>query len=575
MSTLNTSCFIILTVAGSSFLFSLKKDELKATGIYSKPVSAPITMCGSQFLDWADTTVAAPKLFSDLGSLSYKVTTPSVEAQKFFNQGLRFIYGFNHWEAIQSFKHAINIDPDFAMAYWGLALAYGPNLNDVSPNNRERLAQEAVEKARAKNKNISAVERDLIEAIATRYDGQIHTVRDTLNKAYADAMIALAKKYPDDPEVQTNCADAIMNTMPWDYWLTDGLPKPATQQAKLVLEKMLKKFPDHPGANHLYIHLVEASPTPDIALNSAKVLETSMPAAGHLVHMPSHIYVRIGEYEKSIKQNLLAAKADEEYLSNSANKGMYRSGYYPHNIDFVCYSAYMEGRSELAVQSAMKLAYKGTYMQNASPTLAQLFSSEPLIAFVRFGRWQDVLSLREPDDKFIYANALSHFARGLAYLRTGKSADAQFEYHKLDSLSKLDTLNSVSFGLNTAGVVVKIPTEILKGELLLSKNKIVEGIAALSKAVEAEKMLKYNEPPDWKLHARQFLGGALLERGKFAEAEIIFQEDLKSNRGNIWSLNGLLQCQQKANNLSGAQKTQKQLAKASTNTDVKISSSRF
>jgi tetratricopeptide (TPR) repeat protein len=366
-----------------------------------------------------------------------------------------------------------------------------------------------------------------------------------------------------------------MNTMPWDYWQPDGNPKPATTEAKTVLDLILKKYPNHPGANHLYIHLLEASPNPGLALNSARVLESAMPAAGHLVHMPSHIYVRVGEYGKSIVQNQLAAKADEDYLSSSENTGMYRWGYYPHNVDFIVYSAYMQGKSELAIQTAMKLAYKGTLMLSSNPTIGQYFTSEPMYAFLRFGKWNDVLSLPLPDDKYIYARAIGHFSRGLAFARTKKIVNAQFEFNKLDSISKLDTLKSTFFSLNAAGAILKIPTEILRGELLLLKNKNEEAFVALNKAVEFEKGLRYNEPPDWKLHARQFLGAALFESGKFAEAEKVYQEDLKTNPGNIWSLTGLLQCQQKMNNASGVGETQKQIAKSTVGADVKISSSRL
>jgi tetratricopeptide (TPR) repeat protein len=235
----------------------------------------------------------------------------------------------------------------------------------------------------------------------------------------------------------------------------------------------------------------------------------------------------------------------------------------------------MQGRSELAIQTAMKLAYKGTLMLSSNPTIAQYFTSEPMYAFLRFGKWNDVLSLPIPDDKYIYSRAISHFSRGLAFARTKKIANAQVEFDKLDSIGKLDTLKSVYFSLNQAGSILKIPTEILRGELLLLQNKKDEAFAALTKAVEFEKSLRYNEPPDWKLHARQFLGAALLENGKLSEAEKVYQEDLKTNPGNIWSLSGLLQCQQKLNNRIGVEQTQKQLATSTAGADVKISSSRL
>ena len=314
---------------------SFKADPI----LYTRPADTPITMCGAFGSNWLDTTITASRIIPGLGDLHYPITTTSLKAQEYFEQGLRLIYGFNHWEAIQSFREATRLDPNCAMAYWGLALAYGPNLNDVNPKDRERIAFESIQKARAVKGRVSQVEQDLIDALASRYNGKAYDNRDSLNQSYASAMQLLVKKYPNDPEVHTLCADAIMNTMPWDYWNKDGTPKPATAEAKTILENQLKKFPKHPGAHHLYIHLVEASPDPRQALPSAQFLETAMPGAGHIVHMPAHIYIRTGQYARSIELNQRAAKVDEAYLSNSANQGMYRMGYYPHNVDFISFSS--------------------------------------------------------------------------------------------------------------------------------------------------------------------------------------------------------------------------------------------
>lgn len=561
---------IVITIIG---IFSWKPYR-KPVAITMKPTSVPITMCGTGLTDWNDTTYQQAQLLPGMGSLRYKVSTSSPKAQEFFDQGLKLVYGFNHWEAIQSFREATVQDPNCAMAYWGLALAYGPNLNDVNPADREKLAFDAIQKALARKQNATPVERDLIDAMAARYDGKSYPVRDSLNKAYADAMTTVAKKYPNDPEALTICADAIMNTMPWDYWLKDGSPKPETQRAKEILENALKKFQQHPGAHHLYIHLVEAA-HPELALPSAKFLEDALPGAGHLVHMPSHIYVRTGQYERSTMLNQRASLVDEEYLANSTNRGMYRWGYYPHNVDFVVYSAYMEGRSALAIQTAMKLAYKGSLITNSNPAFAQYFTVEPLHAFVRFGKWQDILSLPDPDENYIYARLMTHYAKGLASLRVGNISAAKQNLHKLDSLCKLDTLNQFYFSFNAAGKIVQVPLNLLKGEILLKQNKTPEGLAALQKAVDAEEELRYNEPPDWKIPARQFLGAALLDAGKFAEAEKVFNDDLKKNPLNGWSLKGLMLTQQKLGKKTEAAATEKMLTKAFKNADVKIGTARF
>lgn len=561
---------IVLTLLG----FLAWRPYEKPVVISVQPTSLPITMCGASLIDWNDTTYQQAQLLPGMGSLHYKISTSSAKAQQFFDQGLKLVYGFNHWEAIQSFREATRQDPSCAMAYWGLALAYGPNLNDVNPADREKLAFEAIQKAISRKQNATQIERDLIDAMATRYDGKSYAVRDSLNKAYADAMTLVAKRHPNDPEALTICADAIMNTMPWDYWQKDGSAKPETQQAKDILEQAMKKFPQHPGAHHLYIHLVEAS-HPELALPSAKFLEDAMPGAGHLVHMPSHIYVRTGQYERSTIMNQRASLVDEEYLANSSNRGMYRWGYYPHNVDFVVYSAYMEGRSALAIQTAMKLAYKGSLITNSNPAFAQYFTVEPLHAYIRFGKWQDILSLPDADDSYIYANLMTNYAKGLASIRKGNLDAARRYSLKVDSLSKLDTLNQFYFSFNAAGKVVPIAADLLKGELFLKQGKITEGLAALQKAVDAEDGLRYNEPPDWKIPARQFLGAALYDAGKFPEAEKVFTEDLKKNPLNGWSLKGLTLSQEKLGKRTEAAANGKRFTQAFKNADVTINSSRY
>jgi tetratricopeptide (TPR) repeat protein len=366
-----------------------------------------------------------------------------------------------------------------------------------------------------------------------------------------------------------------MNTIPWDYWQPDGSPKPATAEAKVILEDILEKFPDHPGANHLYIHLVEASPKPADALRSAQVLETSMPAAGHIVHMPAHIYLRVGQYARSLELNEKAVAADENYLANSDNRGMYRWAYYPHNIDFISYSAYMEGRSEKAIATALKLAYKGNLISSSNPVMAQHFSIEPMIAFTRFGKWTDMLALPVPDDNLIYSQLIYRFAKGISLLRTNRTGLAEMELLKLDSLSKLDTLKSTYATLNSVSAIAQIPLNLLRGEVLLSKGMVAEGLKALLKAVEAEDNLRYNEPPDWKIPSRQFLGVALLKAGKYSEAEKVFIEDLNKYPENGWSLYGLQQSQIKLAKKTEAAATQKRFSKAWTNSDIILTAAVF
>ena len=563
-----------LVIASLGFL-SLKKSDNPETG-YLQPVSSPITMCGSFPPLWSDTIKARPaKILPGLGNLRYPVTTTSLKAQEFFEQGLRLVYAFNHWEAIQAFKMATALDPECAMGYWGLALAFGPNLNDWNPTDRERIALEAIQKAQSKKERISQVEKDFIDALATRYDGKAYENRDSLNRVYANAMIDLAKRYPNDVEVQTLCADAIMNTMPWDYWLKDGSPKPETAEAKKILENVIRQFPNHPGAHHLYIHLVEASQTPELALKSAEFLETAMPSAGHIVHMPAHIYVRVGQYAKSIESNQAAVKADEQYLSYSSNQGMYRLMYYPHNVDFISFSSYMEGRSNLGIQTALKLAYKGSFAKNAMPGFSQYLTVEPMIAYTRFGKWNDILALPDPGNDILYAQVMWRFSRGMAFIRTGHIAEASFELNKLDSLNQLDTLKSIYISFNPVSSSSQIASSLLRGEILMKENKSDEAFSAFQNAVQTEDSMRYNEPPDWKLPARQYFGAALLDANKFAQAEQVYLSDLKINRENGWSLTGLQQCYLKQGKKSDVTATAKRFGKAWKNADVAINSSRF
>lgn len=538
-------------------------------------VEPTITMCGSFFRTFQDTVFLPVQLLSGLGDLHYSITTKNPLAQNFFDQGLRLIYAFNHVEALRSFQEASRLDPGCAMTYWGQALALGPNINDINPKDREQMAFEAISKAKKIVTSSSPREIGFINALASRYNGKAYDIRDSLNTSYREAMDALAKKFPDDPEIQTLYADAIMNCIPWDYWNRDGSPKPFTRDAKSALESVIKKFPNHPGAHHMYIHLVEASPDPGQGLKSAGFLENAMPKAGHLVHMPSHIYVRVGNYEKANFSNSSAIKVDEEFLSESNDQGMYRVGYYPHNIDFLSFGSYMNGQSAVAVQSANKLVNQIAVLERKMPTLYDFFLPQPLITHIRFGGWNEILTLPLPDEKYLNSTTMARFARGLAFLRKGRVYEAKVEFNKLDSLNRLDTLKTLYASFNSAGQLSNMAVHILKGELLMKQNKVEEALKALNSAVLAEDTMRYTEPPDWRLPARHFLGGAMLDAGRYADAEKVFLEDLKKNPENGWALLGLMQCQAKLGKSKEASATAHRFEKAWKNADVKISSSRF
>lgn len=555
--------WLLLIVAGVVLAFRTSTDN---SVNYAKPEDFPITICGSAFrnIDFSSPVF----LMEGLGDLHYSITTRDSTAQKFFDQGLRLVYAFNHVEALRAFKEASLRDPSSAMMWWGQALTLGPNINDWNPKDREAMALQAIEKAKELSVSATQKEKDFILAMSARYDGKVHDDRDPLNVSYRDAMDKLAKKYPNDPEALVLYADAIMTSMPWDYWNKDGSPKQLTSLARVALESAMKKFPRHPGAHHMYIHLVEASNKPGDARKSAEFLETAMPAAGHIVHMPSHIYVRTGEYERSNNSNRLAIKADEEFLSKTDDQGLYRAGYYPHNIDFLAFGALMNGESALAIKEFNKLAYQVRGVEAIVPAYYDYYASMPLVAFVRYGKWNDILALPLPDaGKNFQIAATHHFARGMAFLRTSNLTEAKNELSKLEAIHKLDTLNSIYAFFNSTGQIVKVAAGLLKGEMLIKEGKANEGIAVLREAVAAEDELRYNEPPDWRLPVRHYLGAALLDAGHADEARRVFEDDLVRNPENGWALKGLVNCKQPD--------AQKRFEKTWKTADTVIPTSRF
>lgn len=534
----------------------------------------PVTMCSAAFRDALDFEVP-PSLLDGLGDLHYPITTNVAQAQKFFDQGLRLIYAFNHVEALRAFREASRLDPSCAMAWWGQALTLGPNINDWNPKDREAMALEAIKRAGELSVGATKKEQEFIIALATRYDGAVHDDRSALNETYVGAMEKLAQAYPNDPEALVLFADAVMNSMPWDYWNKDGSPKSKTLVARKALETAIARYPRHPGAHHMYIHLVEASKRPGDARKSAEFLESAMPSAGHIVHMPSHIYVRIGEYERSNNSNRLAIKADEAFLSRSNDMGLYRLGYYPHNIDFLAYGTLMNGQSETALKEANKLAYHVKSLESSIPTYYDYYFNAPIIAMIRYGKWNDVLSLPPPDDRNYHTSALHHFGRGTAFLRMDQLDEAKKELSKLDSISKLDTLSTIYAFFNSTQQIVQVPLNILKGEILIREGKVDEGLNALKQATVSEDELRYNEPPDWRLPSRHFLGAALHEAGRHADAIKVFEEDLVQNPENGWSLKGLALSYQKLSKPAEAAAASKRFDAIWKKSDVKISSARY
>ncbi len=517
----------------------------------------------------------APRL-QDLGDHRFPVTTSSARAQLFINQAMMLVYGFNHAEATRSFREAVRLDPDCAMAYWGMALVLGPNINMPMSPEAEPQAYELIQKAIALKKNASEKERAYIDALAARYTSAGKPNRAVLDRAYAGAMLALHKQYPDDLDAATLYAEAVMDLRPWNYWTRDKQPYPETREVLGVLESVLERNPNHPGAIHLYIHTVEYA-RPELAEIGAERLWKLAPGAGHLVHMPSHIFRRIGRYDDASKSNEDAIAADEDYITQCRAQGVYPLAYYPHNIHFLWDSATMEGRSHTAIEAARKSASRipdGAWRE--VPILHQ-FLVAPLFAYTRFGKWDLILSEPRPPEESPFWTGVWHYARGLAFVATGKPDQAASELSSLENIAADKSLDGfrVTFSRNGAKAILEIAVEVLAGEMAAKAGEYDNAIARLHRAALMEDSLIYNEPPDWHVPVRQSLGAVLLGAGRAAEAEAVYWQDLEQNRENGWSLFGLMQSLRAQGKEGQAAEIENRFRKAWKGADVTLTASRF
>ena len=511
-------------------------------------------------------------LMSGLGSLHHPVTTTNVEAQRFFNQGLSLVFAFNHDEAVRSFKRAAELDPQLAMAWWGMALALGPNINlDVDPEH-EKAAYDAAQKALSLSKNAPESERDYVAALCKRYSIDPKADLRKLASDYKTAMGELSKKYPDDLDAAVLYAESAMDLRPWKLWTADGKPAEGTEEIVAVLESVLRRNPNHAGAIHYYIHTVEASPNPERALAYAPKLPELMPAAGHLVHMPAHIYARTGDYEAAARSNVDAAAADRTYLANkAANKeepGIYGLMYYSHNLHFLAIAYSFEGRLIESVNAAKLLDGNVGPAIKQMPMLEGFLTVTPLI-YVRFNRWDDVLKLRQPDPSLSGLSAVCHFARGMAYASGGDVAKAESERTAFAASAKLIPAEAM-FGLNPANRIMSVAENVLNARIASTRKDSNRALEFLRKAVELEDSLAYDEPPAWFLPVREMLGGALMQQGEFAAGEQVFRDDLRRNLRNGRSLFGLMESLKAQKKNYAASLVQREFASAWKNADAKL-----
>ena len=487
---------------------------------------------------------AGAPLLDGMGIHTHKVTT-NKDSQKYFNQGLILSFAFNHAESIRSFKAAQRLDPNCAMCYWGEALSRGPNINVtsdgkvvMSPENRKE-AFRAIKKAKELMPSVSVKEQDYILALSSRYNGEIGTDRSGLDMNYALAMESLSQKYPNDMDAASLYAESLMNTMPWNYWAEDGNPKPDTIKVINSLENVLEKSPDHPLAIHLYIHAVEASSSPERAEAAADRLGALVPGAGHLVHMPAHIYWRVGRYHDASEANIRAAEVDEEYIAQCNAQGFYPALYYPHNIHFLWAASTMEGRSSLSIESALKVAkYVGPEQIRQFPVV-EFFHTVPLLSYVRFGKWEEILSYSTPAPEFKYSLGIYHYARGIALSALGRKEDALKELSYIKPLKDTQEISNLVKAGQPSRKLLEIAENLLQGQIDFMEGDFEASINNFKKAVALQDDLPYTEPPFWYYPTRQSLGRVLIEAGKLEEAEAVFKKDLEGYPRNGWSMFGL------------------------------------
>ncbi|MEP7271162.1 MAG: hypothetical protein ABI882_06635 [Acidobacteriota bacterium] len=507
--------------------------------------------------------------FPGLGNHHHPVSTSNEEAQRYFDQGLRLVYAFNHEEAAKAFKRASELDPTLAMAFWGIALSVGPNYNEpaIDPE-RMKAAVESLQKAKTLFARTTDREQGYVDALSKRFSLDPAADLKVLYRSYKDAMGEVCRRFPDDLDAATLYADSLMNLNPWQLWDRNGKPAEGTEEIVNLLETVLARDPDHVGANHLYIHAVEASQHPERALISAKRLESAAPAAGHLVHMPGHIYLRTGDFEAAAKSNEAAAEADRAYIRRTGAGGMYAAMYYSHNLHFLVESYGRMGMHREALKSAEQLAANAQSHVKAMP-MVEGFLPSTIFVGLRFAKWEDVLKVPEPEKDFQLTGAVWRFARGVSFAMTGRVREAEAEQKRFLEQAK-NLPGETPFGLNSAASVLKVAEHVLDARIAWAKGDRAAGIASWRNAVDSQDTLNYDEPPGRYYSVRESLGSALLISGDATGAEVVFREDLKRNPRNGRSLFGLLASLRKQGKSEAAKLVEREFERAWKSADAKL-----
>lgn len=522
---------------------------------------APLLLLNAQHEHHQSSASAKPaQLLEGLGTHSHPIATKSDLAQKFFDQGLALIYGFNHDEAARLFARAAEFDPASPMPHWGIALALGPNYNLPAMPEREEQAWRAIEKAVQLSKNAQPNERAYVEALLKRYSRDPKEDRYQLAVAYAKAMKELARQYPDDLDAVTLSAEAMMNLRPWQLWSLEGEPAEGTLEIIATIESVLRRDPDHPGANHYFIHAVEASRTPERALPSALRLGALMPGAGHMVHMPSHIFLRTGDFQAAASVNEIASEVDRRYIDRSGAKGIYPLMYYSHNLHFVSYVRMVQGRFEESLDYSRRLRRNVSGAIDGMPMLAPYGAFEWLV-LARFGKYKEMLEEPAPQEKTESMHGFYRYARGVAYAGLGKEKEAQAERERLEAIIGRIP-EKETFMINSVRSVLSIGLAELDARVARIRNDKDGELAHWRHAAELEDKLGYMEPPEWHYPVRESWGAALLRQRRFAEAETVFRRDLDLHPRNGRSLWGLLEALKAQDKTVSAEWIEKQFREA-------------
>lgn len=510
------------------------------------------------------------ELRNDLLTYHREVTTTSNPAQKYFDQGLALYYGFNHEAAIESFTAGAELDTSCAMFPWAVALASGPDINNMHMDSTESLlAYQSIQKAIQLSPQASDVEKDLIHALATRYVWPAPEDRTDLNHAYARAMAEVYQKYPDDAEVAALYAESLMDLRPWDLWQTDGTPNEGTMEIVTTLENVLSKFPDHPGACHFYIHTMEASPSPEKALAAARVLQTKIPGSGHLVHMPAHIYIRTGDYNNAIISNQNAVAADSSWVA----KGGFYTLYMAHNYHFLAYAAMFDGQRKLALDAAHDMVNRiPMEMVREYPDFLDGFMAVTYHVMVRFGMWQELIDEPEPQQDLPVTMAFWHYGRTVAFAASGKVEEAEKELVLLKQAYE-NVPESRTIGNNSARTVLQVGIPMAEGELEYRRGNYDRAYQLLEQSVARDDELKYDEPWGWMMPVRHSLGALLLEQGHVERAEMVYRKDLEIHPNNGWALHGLAECLSRLDRKKESQEVNTLFAKSWSRSDIRIKAS--